>query len=191
MKRQKLNHQKLSFLITTFAYWFFMLSDGALRMIILLHFHSIGFNPLQLAYLFLLYELFGMITNLTAGWLAKKTGLNITLYFGLALQIISILLLTLIDESWDITLSVIFVMSIQGVSGIAKDLTKISAKSSIKLVIPNTNKKLFKWVALITGSKNSIKGLGFLIGTFLLTFYNFNISLYIMAIVLFFILITN
>ena len=166
-----------------------MLSDGALRMIILLHFHSIGFNPLQLAYLFLLYELFGMITNLTAGWLAKKTGLNITLYFGLALQITSILLLTLIDESWDITLSVIFVMSIQGISGIAKDLTKISAKSSIKLVIPNTNKKLFKWVALITGSKNSIKGLGFLIGTFLLTFYNFNISLYIMAIVLFFILI--
>jgi len=166
-----------------------MLSDGALRMIVLLHFHTIGFNPLQLAYLFLLYELFGMITCLTAGWLTKKIGLNITLYLGLTLQIISILLLTLIDKSWDITLAIVFVMSIQGISGIAKDLTKISAKSSIKLVFFKSNKKLFKWVALITGSKNSIKGLGFFIGTLLLTFYNFNTSLYIMAIVLFLVLV--
>jgi predicted MFS family arabinose efflux permease len=158
-----------------------MLTDGALRMLVLLHFHILGFSPLQLAYLFLLYEFFGMVTNLTAGWIAKKIGLNITLYSGLFLQILSLLLLTQIDKNWSITLSVIFVMATQGLSGIAKDLTKMSSKSSVKLLAPDNNSKLFQWVSFMTGSKNAVKGFGFLLGSLLLTFIGFKLSLFFMA----------
>ena len=171
----------LSFFLITFSYWFFMLTDGALRMLVLLHFHILGFSPLQLAYLFLLYEFFGMVTNLTAGWIAKKIGLNITLYSGLFLQILSLLLLTQIDKNWSITLSVIFVMATQGLSGIAKDLTKMSSKSSVKLLAPDNNSKLFQWVSFMTGSKNAVKGFGFLLGSLLLTFIGFKSSLFFMA----------
>lgn len=171
----------LSFFLITFSYWFFMLTDGALRMLVLLHFHTLGFSPLQLAYLFLLYEFFGMVTNLTAGWIAKTIGLNITLYSGLFLQILSLLLLTQIDKNWSITLSVIFVMATQGLSGIAKDLTKMSSKSSVKLLAPDNNSKLFQWVSFMTGSKNAVKGFGFLLGSLLLTFIGFKSSLFFMA----------
>ena len=171
----------LSFFLITFSYWFFMLTDGALRMLVLLHFHTLGFTPLQLAYLFLLYEFFGMVTNLTAGWIAKKIGLNITLYSGLFLQILSLLLLTQIDKNWSITLSVIFVMATQGLSGVAKDLTKMSSKSSVKLLAPDNNSKLFQWVSFMTGSKNAVKGFGFLLGSLLLTFIGFKSSLFFMA----------
>ena len=171
----------LSFFLITFSYWFFMLTDGALRMLVLLHFHTLGFTPLQLAYLFLLYEFFGMVTNLTAGWIAKKIGLNITLYSGLFLQILSLLLLTQIDKNWSITLSVIFVMATQGLSGAAKDLTKMSSKSSVKLLAPDNNSKLFQWVSFMTGSKNAVKGFGFLLGSLLLTFIGFKSSLFFMA----------
>ena len=171
----------LSFFLITFSYWFFMLTDGALRMLVLLYFHILGFSPLQLAYLFLLYEFFGMVTNLTAGWIAKKIGLNITLYSGLFLQILSLLLLTQIDKNWSITLSVIFVMATQGLSGIAKDLTKMSSKSSVKLLAPDNNSKLFQWVSFMTGSKNAVKGFGFLLGSLFLTFIGFKSSLFFMA----------
>ena len=171
----------LSFFLITFSYWFFMLTDGALRMLVLLHFHTLGFTALQLAYLFLLYEFFGMVTNLTAGWIAKRIGLNITLYSGLFLQILSLLLLTQIDKNWSITLSVIFVMATQGLSGIAKDLTKMSSKSSVKLLAPDNNSKLFQWVSFMTGSKNAVKGFGFLLGSLLLTFIGFKSSLFFMA----------
>ena len=177
----KLNNNEISFALITLAYWFFMLTDGALRMLVLLHFHVLGYTPLQLAYLFLLYEFFGMVTNLTAGWIAKKIGLNITLYSGLFLQILSLLLLTQIDKNWSITLSVIFVMATQGLSGAAKDLTKMSAKSSVKLLAPDNNSKLFQWVSFMTGSKNAVKGFGFLLGSLLLTFIGFKSSLFFMA----------
>ena len=157
-----LNNNEVSFVLVTLSYWFFMLTDGALRMLVLLHFHTLGFSPLQLAYLFLLYEFFGMVTNLTAGWIARKIGLNITLFSGMILQIVSLLLLTQVDKSWSITSSVIFVMATQGLSGIAKDLTKMSSKSSVKLLAPDKNNKLFQWVTLMTGSKNAVKGFGFL-----------------------------
>ena len=185
---QQINNKTLSFFIITTAYWFFMLSDGALRMLVLLHFHSIGFSPLQLAYLFILYEFFGMITNLLAGWIAKKTGLNITLNFGILFQIISLFALSQINSNWSSFEILIYVIIVQGLAGIAKDLTKMSAKSSVKLLTPNKEDKLFKWVALMTGSKNAIKGLGFLVGAILLTFFEFNFSLIIMAIILLFIL---
>ena len=117
-----------SYLIVTISYWSFMLTDGALRMLVLLHFHVLGFNPIQLAYLFLLYEFAGIVTNLSAGWLASKFGLNVTLFSGLILQIISLLLLTQVNENWTILASVVFVMFVQGLSGVSKDLTKMSSK---------------------------------------------------------------
>ena len=176
-----LNNNEVSFVLVTLSYWFFMLTDGALRMLVLLHFHTLGFSPLQLAYLFLLYEFFGMVTNLTAGWIAKKIGLNITLFSGMIFQIVSLLLLTQVDKSWSITSSVIFVMATQGLSGIAKDLTKISSKSSVKLLASDKNNKLFQWVTLMTGSKNAVKGFGFLLGALLLAFLGFQLSLILMA----------
>ena len=185
----KLSNNEISFALITFSYWFFMLTDGALRMLVLLHFHTLGFSPLQLAYLFLLYEFFGMITNLTAGWIAKKIGLNITLYTGIILQISSLVILTQLDQSWNITISVIFVMATQGLSGIAKDLTKMSSKSSVKLLAPDKKGKLFKWVSFMTGSKNAVKGFGFLIGALLLSFIGFENSLFFMASILGIILI--
>ena len=117
-----------SYLIVTISYWSFMLTDGALRMLVLLNFHVLGFNPIQLAYLFLLYEFAGIVINLSAGWLASKFGLNVTLFSGLILQIISLLLLTQVNENWTILASVVFVMFVQGLSGVSKDLTKMSSK---------------------------------------------------------------
>ena len=176
-----LNNNEVSFVLVTLSYWFFMLTDGALRMLVLLHFHTLGFSPLQLAYLFLLYEFFGMVTNLTAGWIARKIGLKITLFSGRILQIVSLLLLTQVDKSWSITSSVIFVMATQGLSGIAKDLTKMSSKSSVKLLAPDKKNKLLQWVTLMTGSKNAVKGFGFLLGSILLSFLGFQSSLILMA----------
>ena len=117
----------------TGAYWAFMLTDGALRMLVLLHFNRLGFTPIQLAYLFLLYEIAGIVTNLSAGWIAARFGLTSTLYAGLALQICALLALAQLDPSWAVGASVIFVMAIQGVSGVAKDLAKMSSKSAVKI----------------------------------------------------------
>ena len=161
-----------------------MLTDGALRMLVLLHFHTIGFTPIQLSYLFLLYEFAGIITNLYAGWIAKKFGLSITLYAGLILQIISLFALSKLDQNWSVLFSLIFVMVFQGLSGIAKDLTKMSSKSSVKLLAPSKDNKLFKWVTILTGSKNTIKGLGFFVGGLLLIFLGYESSLELMSLFL-------
>jgi MFS family permease len=168
----------------TAAYWAFMLSDGALRMLVLLHFNSLGFTPVQLAWLFLLYEVAGIVTNLAAGWLAARFGLAATLYAGLALQIAALVALAQLDPGWSIALSVIFVMAVQGVSGVAKDLAKMSSKSAVKLLAPAEDGGLFRWVALLTGSKNAVKGLGFLLGAALLALAGFQAAIWGMAAVL-------
>jgi len=173
----------------TAAYWAFMITDGALRMLVLLHFHSLGFSPVQLAYLFILYEIAGMVTNLTAGWIAARYGLASTLYAGLTLQVVALVALTQLDTNWTIALSVTFVMLIQGLSGVAKDLTKMSAKSAVKFLAPDQNSGLFRWVAILTGSKNAIKGIGFFIGAALLGTLGYNAALLAMAAVLFIVLI--
>lgn len=165
----------------TAAYWAFMLSDGALRMLVLLHFNSLGFTPIQLAYLFLLYEVAGIVTNLAAGWLAARFGLAATLYSGLALQIGALAALAQMDTGWGITASVIFVMAVQGVSGVAKDLAKMSSKSAVKLLAPSKEGGLFRWVAALTGSKNAVKGLGFFLGAALLALAGFKAAVWGMA----------
>lgn len=162
-----------AYIAVTAAYWAFMLTDGALRMLVLLHFHALGFTPVQLAYLFVLYELAGIVTNLSAGWIAARFGLTSTLYAGLGLQVAALLALAQLDPAWGIAASVVFVMLVQGASGVAKDLAKMSAKSAVKLLAPDGQGGLFRWVALLTGSKNAVKGLGFLLGAVLLALAGF------------------
>ena len=186
-----LSKEQFSYLIVTSAYWVFMLSDGALRMLVLLHFHQNGFSPLQLAYLFLFYELAGIFTNPSAGWLAARYGLKLTLYAGLIVQIISLTSLSQLNDNWNQNFSIFYVLIVQGLSGIAKDLTKMSSKSAVKLLAPNNQSSLFRWVAILTGSKNAVKGFGFLLGCVLLATIGFYNSLIAMAIIVFCVLICS
>jgi MFS family permease len=178
-----------AYVTVTAAYWAFMLTDGALRMLVLLHFHTLGFSPVQLAYLFVLYEIAGVVTNLSAGWFAARFGLTTTLYAGLSLQVLALLALAQLDTSWGITASVVFVMLVQGLSGVAKDLTKMSSKSAVKTLAPADSGVLFQWVAVLTGSKNAVKGSGFLLGAMLLAVFGFVSSVLTMAVILFVILV--
>ena len=132
-----------AYIAVTAAYWAFMLTDGALRMLVLLHFHTLGFTPVQLAYLFVLYEIAGMVTNLSAGWIAARFGLTSTLYAGLGLQVVALLALAQLDPAWAIGASVAFVMVVQGASGVAKDLAKMSSKSAVKLLAPTEAGRAF------------------------------------------------
>ncbi|WP_440874792.1 organoarsenical effux MFS transporter ArsJ [Thalassotalea sp. PLHSN55] len=169
------------YLIITMNYWFFTLSDGALRMLVVLYFHQLGYQPLAIASLFLFYEAFGVVTNLVGGWLGARLGLNKTMNVGLFLQVAALLMLT-VDNQY---LTVIWVMAAQALSGIAKDLNKMSAKSSIKTLVPSDQQgALFKWVALLTGSKNTLKGVGFFLGGLLLHLFGFQQAMLVMAIVL-------
>tara|TARA_R110002167_G_scaffold213760_10_gene418400 strand:+ start:1423 stop:2685 length:1263 start_codon:yes stop_codon:yes gene_type:complete len=166
------------YLLVTGNYWGFTLTDGALRMLVVLHFHQLGYSPLAIAMLFLFYEVFGVVTNLVGGWLGARIGLNRTMNIGLALQVIALLMLAVPAEM----LSVPYVMAAQALSGIAKDLNKMSAKSSIKLLAGNGHQStLYKWVAILTGSKNALKGAGFFLGGLLLAGLGFQYSLLAMA----------
>ena len=162
-----------AYIAVTAAYWAFMLTDGALRMLVLLHFHTLGSSPVQLAYLFVLYEIAGIVTNLCAGWIAARFGLTSTLYAGLGLQVVALVALAQLDPAWAVGASVVFVMLVQGASGVAKDLAKMSSKSAVKLLAPTGDAGLFRWVALLTGSKNMVKGVGFLLGAALLASVGF------------------
>lgn len=170
-----------AYIAVTASYWAFMLTDGALRMLVLLHFHVLGFSPVQLAYLFILYELAGVVTNLTAGWIAARFGLTRTLYAGLGLQVLALLALAQLDPGWALGISIIYVMLVQGASGVAKDLAKMSSKSAVKLLAPKEGGGLFRWVALLTGSKNAVKGLGFLLGAAMLGTLGFVPAVLVMA----------
>lgn len=166
------------YLVVTGNYWAFTLTDGALRMLVVLHFHALGYSPLSIAMLFLFYEIFGVVTNLVGGFLGARLGLNKTMNIGLAIQVIALLMLA-VPAEW---LTVVYVMIAQALSGIAKDLNKMSAKSSIKmLVAAGQEGTLFKWVALLTGSKNALKGVGFFLGGILLTLLSFKGAMLLMA----------
>ena len=173
-----------AYIAVTAAYWAFMLTDGALRMLVLLHFHTLGFSPVQLAYLFVLYEIAGVVTNLCAGWIAARFGLTSTLYAGLGLQVLALLAMAQLDPTWVVGASVVYVMLVQGASGMAKDLAKMSSKSAVKLLAPSGDGGLFRWVAILTGSKNMVKGLGFLLGASLLATLGFVWSMLGMAAIL-------
>ena len=169
------------YLLVTGNYWAFTLTDGALRMLVVLHFHALGYSPLQIAALFLFYEFFGVVTNLVGGYLGARSGLNRTMNIGLAIQVVALLMLT-VPSVW---LTIPWVMGAQALSGIAKDLNKMSAKSSIKLLVPDGQQgKLYQWIAILTGSKNALKGVGFFLGGALLAAIGFKGAVLAMAIVL-------
>ena len=185
MERLKaLPPQIKQYLIITGNYWAFTLTDGALRMLVVLYFHQLGYSPLSIAMLFLFYEIFGVITNLVGGWLGARFGLNKTMNIGLGLQIVSLAMLMVPVD----VLTVIYVMAAQALSGIAKDLNKMSAKSAIKLLVPkDAQGQLYKWVAILTGSKNALKGVGFFLGGVLLTLLTFKGAIITMATLLVFV----
>ncbi|WP_312764653.1 organoarsenical effux MFS transporter ArsJ [Stutzerimonas balearica] len=177
----RLSPEIRQYLVVTGNYWAFTLTDGALRMLVVLHFHGLGYSPLAIAALFLFYEIFGVVTNLVGGWLGARLGLNRTMNIGLGLQVVALLMLTVPAA----LLTVPWVMAAQALSGIAKDLNKMSAKSSIKLLVPDGQQgTLFKWVALLTGSKNALKGVGFFLGGALLALLGFAGAVLAMAAVL-------
>ena len=169
------------YLVITGNYWAFTLTDGALRMLVVLYFHQLGYSPLQVAMLFLFYELFGVVTNLVGGWLGAHLGLNRTMNLGLALQVLALGMLAAPATA----LTVTWVMAAQALSGIAKDLNKMSAKASIKRLVPDDRQAaLYRWVAALTGSKNALKGIGFFLGGALLTLCGFRAAVAAMAIAL-------
>ncbi len=181
-----------NYILVTLAYWGFTITDGALRMLVLLYFNNIGYTPIQIASLFLFYEVFGIVTNFFGGWIASQFGLKLTLYSGIGLQVFSLIMLSGLNPSWPEWLAVLFVMIAQAFSGIAKDFTKMSSKSAIRLVVPqDAQSSLFKWVAILTGSKNALKGIGFFIGSALLSLFGFINTLWIMAAGLFLLMFTG
>lgn len=176
--RAQLSSEVRQYLLITGNYWAFTLTDGALRMLVVLHFHLLGYSPLQVAMLFLFYEVFGVVTNLVGGWLGARIGLNRTMNIGLLLQVVALAMLLVPAAA----LTVPWVMAAQALSGIAKDLNKMSAKASIKLLVPGQQQgALFRWVAALTGSKNTLKGVGFFLGGALLAALGFRAAVTAMA----------
>ncbi len=176
-----LDRQIRQYMLVTFNYWNFTLTDGALRMLVVLYFYDLGYSTLAIASLFLFYEFFGVVTNLVGGWLGARLGLNKTMNIGLTMQIVALLMLAL-PNSW---LTIPWVMAAQALSGIAKDLNKMSAKSAIKTLVPNDQQgALYHWIAVLTGSKNALKGVGFFLGGLLLSVLGFQYSMLAMAAVL-------
>ena len=168
-----------NYILVTAGYWVFTLTDGALRMLVLLHFNDLGYSAVQIAFLFLAYEFMGILTNLLGGWVGSRRGLNITLIAGLVTQIVSLAALSFLSDDWPVWFAVTFVMALQALSGVAKDLTKMSSKSAVKAVAGDGG--LFRLVAILTGSKNALKGVGFFIGAGLLSWIGFVATLWSMA----------
>ena len=174
--------QLRNYVLVTTGYWTFTLTDGALRMLVLLYFHDLGYSPVSLAFLYLLYEFMGIVTNLLGGWVGARRGLNQTLLAGLTLQIVALVILALHDPTWVEWVSVAYVMGAQALSGVAKDLTKMSSKSAVKYVAGDGDNALFRLVAVLTGSKNALKGVGFFLGAALLGWIGYDAALYTMAV---------
>ena len=171
--------QLRNYVLVTAGYWVFTVTDGALRMLVLLHFNDLGYSPVTIAFLFLAYEFMGILTNLLGGWVGARRGLDRTLVAGLGLQVMALAALTFESPSWERWLSVTFVMAMQALSGVAKDLTKMSSKSAVKTVAGEGS--LFRLVAILTGSKNALKGLGFFVGAWLLAWLGYDGALWTMA----------
>lgn len=178
-----------NYLVITGGYWAFTITDGAIRMLVVLYFHLLGYSPFEVAMLFLFYEFFGIVTNLVGGWLGSRIGLNLIMHLGMALQIFSLAML-MVPEPW---LSVVYVMAAQALSGIAKDLNKMSAKASVKTLLSqnDNHSKLFKWIAILTGSKNALKGAGFFVGALLLQTLDFRGALAVLSVGLFIVLLVT
>ncbi len=177
-----------NYLVVTGGYWAFTITDGAIRMLVVLYFHMLGYSPFEVAMLFLFYEFFGIVTNLVGGWLGARIGLNLTMHIGMGMQVVALAALT-VPDAW---LTVPYVMAAQALSGIAKDLNKMSAKASVKTMASgSSDTRLFKWVAILTGSKNALKGGGFFVGAALLEWLGFRGALAVLSIGLLLVMIVT
>lgn len=157
------------FVVISITYLLFTVTDGAIRMIVLLHAYSKSFSALEVAVMFSLYELAGVFTNLAAGMMGARWGIRFTLITGLCLQILSYGLLFGWKDEWSKETAIIYVTIAQMFAGIAKDLTKLGGKTVTKLVTPEgKDTRLFRLVSLLTGWKNSLKGVGYFLGSALL-----------------------
>ena len=107
--------------VITGNYWAFTLTDGALRMLVVLHFHTLGFTPFEIASLFLFYEFFGIVTNVVGGWLGARIGLNRTMQIGLLIQIAALSML-LVPETM---LTMVWVMVAQPASVVGIERRRI------------------------------------------------------------------
>lgn len=154
------------FWLVTACYQAFTLSDGALRMLVLLHLGAEGRAPLALALALLPYEVAGVVTNVLGGWLGARFGLKPTLIAGLLAQSAACALLAAEPTARAYAL----LAFAQCLSGVAKDLAKTSAKSYVRRLAPADAgaAPLFRLVAWLTGSKNAVKGAGYFVGGALL-----------------------
>jgi len=164
--------------VTVWSFNLFTITDGAIRSIILLYANKLGFNAILIAVMFSMYELAGVFTNLFGGVIATRYGLKFTLLCSLVCQVVGLgLLLTIEPIFGDLETmtnkggATAFITFCQALSGIAKDLMKLSCKSMPKLVSkPGDDDKLFVLVAWVTGLKNSFKGFGSIVGAILINF---------------------
>jgi MFS family permease len=168
-----------NYVLVTGAYWADTVTDGAVRMLVLFYFYGLGYTPFAVASLFIFYEVFGILTNLFGGYIGARFGLKTTLFVGLGTQLVALSMLAFAPQSW---LVVAWVMASQALSGIAKDMTKMSSKSAVKLIVPeDASATLYRWVSILTGSKNALKGVGFFLGGLLLTLLGFQTALQLLA----------
>ncbi|EXI67625.1 MAG: Major Facilitator Superfamily protein [Candidatus Accumulibacter adjunctus] len=168
-----------NYILVTGAYWADTVTDGAVRMLVLFYFYGLGYTPFAVASLFIFYEVFGILTNLFGGYIGARFGLKTTLFVGLGTQLAALSMLAFAPQSW---LVVAWVMVSQALSGIAKDMTKMSSKSAVKLIVPEeASATLYRWVSILTGSKNALKGVGFFLGGLLLTLLGFQTALQLLA----------
>lgn len=157
------------FVIISITYLLFTVTDGAIRMIVLLHAYNKSFSALEVAIMFTLYELAGVFTNLAAGMMGARWGIRFTMIMGLCLQILSYGLMFGWQDEWSKEQAMVYVTVAQMFAGIAKDLTKLGGKTVTKLVTPEgKDTRLFRLVSLLTGWKNSLKGVGYFLGGALL-----------------------
>lgn len=170
LQRQSARFSALKpFIVISTAYLLFTTTDGAVRMIVLLHAYQLGFTAMETAAMFSLYELAGVATNLAAGFAGSRWGLRATLLTGLLTQLVGICALFGVQSAWarpgERWKGLVYITLAQMLCGVAKDLTKLGGKTVTKLVTPEEKQSsLFRLVSLITGWKNSMKGLGYFLG---------------------------
>lgn len=149
---------------SVYAFNLFTITDGAIRIIVLLYANQIGLSPLDIAVLFTLYELMGVVTNLFGGVFASRFGLKASMFLSLFLQLLGLVLVVLVEPIFgdlehlamklpsNLTCLastrtvieegnmgkraevIVYITFCQALSGVAKDFMKISCKTIPKLV---------------------------------------------------------
>ncbi|CAM9245362.1 unnamed protein product [Scytosiphon promiscuus] len=171
----------------------YTVTDGALRLIVLLHAADLGFNAIEIAFMFSAYEVAGVFTNLFGGVAGSKYGLRCTLLTSLTLQIACLAALTQTEPilgdlkeatpgSTRYLEATIYITAWQALAGVAKDLMKLTGKATPKLVTKEgAEGRLFQLVAWLTGMKNALKGFGSFLGALLVAQIGYVDSLWILV----------